>query len=287
MRFFPRTSFSVIRESGMNSYAISDFSDIKQDGFILTRTGEHFDFLEQLKKCCLFGSTGVLSAFSNAVLYESITLPIGRIQILALADKFSPEIIQHGLEIIGTPMFAAVPGDVGKYECVFPYIQHQSATQVNIAATAFPECPPNFSPQIVTNIYFAFTSDDHAVQLLYKSLLEFSKNRANFAIVLLYAAIETATFHLTGEESGKITGRLHDFSKKIENADGNASRVLKRLKKQIERRIIVQRGVFAHKGRNVTQNDLLPSYETAVEFFWHYSDFKRLSSEVRIAQTGS
>jgi|LGOV01.1.fsa_nt_gb hypothetical protein len=271
----------------MNSYPISDFSDIGQNKFTLTRTGERFIFLEQLKKCCLFGSTGVLTAFSNAVLHVDTPLPIGRIQILNFADKFSPEIIERGLEIIGTPLYAAVNGNVDKGECVFPDIQHQSATQINIAATAFPHCPPDFAPQINTDIYFAFRSADHAIQLLHKSLLELSKNRANFAIVLLYTAIEAATYRLTGDDSGKVSGRLYTFSKKVENIDNNSARTLRRLKKQIERRIVEQRGIFAHKGQDVTQTDLLPSYETAVEFFWYYSDFKRLSSEVGIIPVSS
>lgn len=222
----------------------------------------------------------MLTAFSNAVLYVDTPLPIGRIQILNFADRFSPKIIEHGLEIIGTPMFAAVSGEVDKYECVFPYIQHQSATQINIVATAFPQCPPDFSPQINTDIYFAFRSDDRAVQLLHKSLLEFSKNQANFAAVFLFTAIEAATFNLTGENKGNISGRLHRLAQKVKKKNPDSAKIILRLKKQIEDRIVEKRADVAHRGQDVTQTDLLQSYETAVEFFWNYANFKILSIEI-------
>ena len=221
----------------------------------------------------------MLTAFSNAVLYVDTPLPIGRIQILDFSDKFSPEIIERGLEIIGTPLYAAVNGDGDDYECVFPYIQHQSATQINIAATAFPQCPPDFAPQIITDIYFAFRSDDRAVQLLHKSLLEFSKNHTNFAAIFLYTAIETATFKLTGNDSGTISGNLHGFAKKVESNNPDTSKTIKRLKRKIEKRIVEKRNEVAHKGKDIVQSDLLESYEIAIEFFWHYADFKELSAE--------
>ena len=149
---------------------------------------------------------------------------------------------------------------------------------MNVTASAFENCPQGFQPSSYFELYLAFSSEDRAVQLLHKSIIEFSKNRANFAIVYLYAAIESAVTILSGEDDGKVSSRLHQFAGKIERLSPETAVIVKRLKKKIEERIVKRRGDFAHRGLDLTQFDLLPCYETALEFFWYYSEFKNVNS---------
>jgi hypothetical protein len=186
---------------------------------------------------------------------------------------------KRDLVIVAHSQYAAINGNISKGECLFPHIQFSNSKQINITASAWESCPITFQPNVNYDFFLAFASKDRAIQLLHKSILEFSQNRANFAIVYLYSAIEAASARLSGQDDGKLSNRFSVFIRKIAPISSSSGKIMKRLKKKIEKRIIVKRGDFAHKGNDLTKDDLLQSYETALEFFWHYSAFKELADE--------
>ena len=273
-----RQHYPFIQLGGMSIFPASEYSDVKEGFYTLTRTGEKFKLLDELKKCCLFGASGVFAAFSNAIVYFDVNLVLGRISTVNF-DNFLPEGFSgRDLIVIAHPIYSGVGGDISKGEFMFPHFQFTGPKQINITASAFDNCPFDFQPSVRFSFYLSFYSNDRAVQLLQKSILEFSQNRPNFAAIYLYAAVESASTILSGREDGKVSARIHEFAKTIEKLFPDVAKRLKRIKKNIERRIVVKRGDFAHQGADLTQQDLLPSYETALEFFWYYNDMKSINS---------
>lgn len=259
MNFKNRTYFPLVTNDGVTVYNISQFCIANSETITCRKTNTEYDLLTELKKSCLTGPSGVLTAFSNTQVFVQRVLEVGKIVSIEIPCSSSEE----KLVIIGAPKYVAIPGDAIKGECVFPWLQYHGDRKINISCAAFESCPNEYKPIYYGDIYLAYETDNLAIKILQKSLWEFSQNNPNLAIILLFASVEIATEYLTGEESGKIVSRLNSFRKKDEQKILSCGLI-----DRVEKHIVKVRGRLAHKGEALIQNDLLKSYETALEFFW-------------------
>ncbi len=269
-----RSDGSVLAEGGLRQYdgksvLFTESGTYKVDGLDV-----EYSLLDELKKCCLFGSHGVYAAFSNISISFFVPSRIGRISRVDFDEVLPEGFLGQDLVIIAHPLCVCISGDAQKGEVVFPHFQYTGENKINITSSAFDRCPSDYSPTIPFTAYLSFPPEDQAVKLLHKSIDEFSKNRASFAIIYLFAAIESAVTILSGRDDGRVSSRMLTVINKLDRCSSDIANVLRPLKKKIENRIVARRGDFAHLGKELNQNDLLPCYETALEFFWYYSDMK-------------
>lgn len=253
---------------GRNSYALAEFSEITAESYTHSRTGVRCDFLEQLKKCCLHSPSGVVEAFSNLTLHLDLRLTIGRIIQIKVPETYKGK----KLVLLSAPNYASVQGDVSRGEAVFPHLQFVGTNQINVTCSAFEQCPAEYSPDFRGEVCLGIASTDVAEQLMQKAVWEYSQNHSNMAIILLYAAIETAVLILTEADRGRVSVLINEICDRLKE-DTLKSR-LRRLKRKIEEIVVRQRGRIAHQGLDVNPFDIQRSFETALEFFWYYEEFK-------------
>lgn len=282
MNFLERNFFPIILPSETGSsggmLVIPEHAVIRTNSgrnFVRKDTGEEFCLLNNLKDFCRFGTSGVLAAFSNFQIHVPVTYRIGRITKINF-QEYLPENIDRNLVLIAAPMFAGVQGNLSLNECIFPSLQNHGPGHINLTASAFDGCPADFCPVVHHTFYLGIERKDPREILLQRSVWEFSQNRASFACVYLYAAIEAAVTDLTGEVGGKISTRLATFISQIDDNMSASKPLVRRLKKSIEKHVVARRGDFAHKGIQLTQADLLESYEVALELFWNFDDLMRV-----------
>lgn len=267
-----RFSYPIAREDGgVNVFPASDFYNFTDNGFTQKETDMTFNLLNELKRSCLFGVNGVLISFSNFSFSINEKLTIGKINTI----KIPPVFPSQKVVIVGMSKYAAIMGDVQKGEGVFPHLQFKNDDQINLSCSAFDNCPSSFRPTYTGDVYLSFYSNDVAVQVLQKALWEFSQNNANMSIILLYASIEIAVEGLTKSREGKISTRLSNFRKMV--SDNELKKNLRKIKGNIEKHIVKTRGDVAHNGIDITQENLLKPFETALEFFWYYDAYKKFS----------
>ena len=272
-----RLHYPIIRPSGMDLFSLSEYSEIKDGKYTLTRTGERFTLFDELKKCCLSSSGNVAIAFSNIYLSLDVTLKIGRITHVDLTDYIPDGFLTSELVLVAYPIYVGIRSREGEW--IHPYFLYSDPKRVSITASAGDDCPNEFETTSHFEFHLAFSSNDRAVQLLHKSIFEFSQNRPNFAVIFLYAAVETASTILSRNSHGRLSSRFSDFIRQIECLSPIYAKTVRKIKKKIEKRIVAKRGDFAHKGNDLIEKDLLPCYETALELFWHYSELKNLESK--------
>ena len=261
----------------MNQFPLSAFTNITLEGYTFKRNGQRYSFLDQLKKSCLFGDTGVLAAFSCAHTMIPIRLSIGRIHPVILSELIPETMSKNNLVIIAASKTSAIQGDVYNGECVFPHLQHYNSDQINVTCSAFNNCPSDYSPQLYQQIYIAFSSPEPSIKLLHKALWEFSQNNANSSIIFLYASMEAAATKLSGIENGRVSTRLSSFAKSIKVSEPNFASIVKSIKRKIENTIVEKRNLYAHHGHELQKDDLLHSFAVALEFFWHFDRFLEFS----------
>jgi hypothetical protein len=265
---FQKNFVPVVRPSGMTLYGFDDLANRDRDGYVLKSTGEHFVYIEQLKEACRFGVSGVLAAYSNAVLHCEVTLTIGRITRIQIPAIYSGV----SLRLVAAPKAAAIIGDVSKDECVFPHYQHSDNDSINITCSAFNACPPSFSPSYICSFYLAAASKDPTVNLLHDSLWHLSQNDANRAAIFLYASVEIAISKIVKNHAqGTISGKIHAFLAERRNLPEAQRNLLKKLKKKTDKFARI-RGVVAHKGQHLTQDDLIPAYCDLIDLYAHYDE---------------
>jgi len=255
---------------GYNSFPISDFCNFDENSCTQTATGYQYIFLDEFKKACLFDREFVIQAFSNVELFALIPYRIGRITPVTIPEDYE-------YSIIGAPKFVQIQGNYEKNECVFPYYQYKSDRILNFTCSTFDNCPEDFNPVIPTRIFLAYKSSDLAESILHDSLWEFSQQNLKIAIVLLYSSIELGVMTLAEKTENsykdeRISSKIHLIQKEIKDED--IKKWLRKIKKPIKKNIIDLRGQVAHLGESINEKDLLKSYATALEFFWHYDKLK-------------
>lgn len=266
-----------VQEGGMWWLPREKFVIESPDRYTLLSSGETFDLLEQLKACCLHDIHGVCSAFANLVRTVPVRYEVGRIVRIDFrglnVSQFSDE-----FQLIAHDRFTAISGDVERHECVFPYVQYSDKNSINLSCAAFHTCPLEFTPEVYHTFYFAAPPKTPFDGIIFRAVQELSQSHANNSIIFLFAAVEAMTAILSGQNDGKISSRMHNFAKSIACIDKDASQLVQSLKKKIENRVVRQRGIVAHQGQSVSAKDLLPSFEVALEFCWHFDRLSKLST---------
>jgi len=269
MLFLPRNYISIVSTNGLNGFSANQFDFL--DKYIVRKkqTGQEFPLKDLLAKEVEFSETGILSAYSNAIISPHIIeVSPGVIKKIDLVDLKEQHSIPSYYKPFAMDLPTAIMGDMSINEHCFPNIFMFEKDFILIGANAHSNAPKDSELPLATTIYFYDEQNEAWKEVLYKSLQEFSQKNYNIALVLLFSAIDILTKNLLpGIKISRIDNRLKMLRSKITETDTSISDFKKSIKR-FDKKVTTPRNSFEHEHRQVSLQVMKDAYLATFHIIW-------------------